>query len=231
MSLASNKLPREKAERLLVSLVNAKFDGVADVTRLRTQTGPYWPDLWGWIDDEPGKGETRALEIVKKIRWYLQQFWKSTDPYERDWYIQRIRDYHHRHLILPETKGYREALGTAPTADEARGAHFVLDLAIEQALDKPPRKTPFSESLYFLQQLKDKARFCQNEACTAPYFIGKKNQPYHQPSCADGARRQYKSAWWANHPEANERRRQKRRQEREQRKEIENAKRSHRKNH
>ncbi len=221
-------LQADKAKQLLRSLVNAKFDTDKDVARARAQTKQYWPDLWGWIDDLPGEGETRGLAILDKIQRYLQRFWTSKDPYEQDWLIHRIREYHYLHLIQPKTASYREALAAAPTADEARGTGFILNMAIEQALDETPRPTPFAESLYFLQQIADKAKVCQNKACPNPYFIAAKaSQPTCQPTCGDTSRRTYKSNWWKTHPEAAERRREKRR---ERRKEIERAKRSDRKN-
>jgi hypothetical protein len=243
LRLARKKLlPQpDKAAQLLVSLVNAKFDTDADVVRARAQTKQYWPDLWGWIDDLPGEGERRALRILDKIQRYLQRFWTSKDPYEQDWLIHRIRDYHSRHLIQPKTKSQREELDALLTVDDTipvatikerldavRHAVSILSVAIEQALDETPRRTPFAESLYFLQLNSDKAKVCRNKACPEPYFIAakKKQQDCLLRTCANDLRRAYKKEWWSTHPEAAKRRREKRQ---ESRKEIERAKRNDRK--
>jgi hypothetical protein len=214
-----------KALQMLVSLVNAKFDADGS-RRLRAQTERYWPDLWGWIDDEPGKGEMRALAILQKIQGYLQKFWKSSDPYERAWLVHRVRDYHARHLLQPKTKSQREEFNAASTVDAARHAAFLLNLAIEVALDEPPPRTPFQESLYLLERTEKQARFCRNVLCTMPYFIAtKKGQEFCKPTCANSRRRESKRLWWATHPEAREKRKQRR-----QKGALKHAKRNHPKN-
>jgi hypothetical protein len=195
----------KKAERLVVSLVNAKFPDEtgddASITRLRAQTEKYWQDLWGWEDEAEGQGRERALEMLRKIRWYLRQFWTSPDLHTRDWYLHRAREYHHHHLIQPQTIEARQELEAASTADEAREKSSHLNIQVQRALDAPPRRTPFEESLFHLQRIADRVRYCPNPECRGtPYFIlSKKGQKYCSEPCALPAQRESKRKWWSAH--------------------------------
>jgi hypothetical protein len=197
----------EAAERLLTSLVNADMPNPhlphADVkqqTRLRAQTKKYWPDLWKRRGNEPKEITTeRAIEILRKVRWYLQQFWKTQDPHARDWYIHRAREWYWRARVHGDNnvQMFREEEGTATTVDDARNASSWLNISIEMAPDVPPERTPFEESLFHLQTIAEKTRFCPNLKCQAPYFIAtKKGQKFCSPECARPTLLASKRRYW-----------------------------------
>jgi len=199
----------QKATQFLESLLNARIPhagdpaGFAMIRRLRSQTESYWPDLWGWVADEQGRGEDRALHILQKIQWYLQQFWTTQDPHARDWYIHRIREYYHHHQIQPKTEWRRNELAAATSADDARAAASWLNIDLERELDTPPARTPFEESLFYLQRIGDRVRYCQNPTCDPGrnpackrYFIRiKKGQKYCCRWCSVEMDRKTKRDW------------------------------------
>jgi len=173
----------DKSLEMLESLANApvleEASGMEFVTRLRTVTKDYWPDLWGRPGDTEAQSIDRALGLLRKIRWYLRQAWSSRDPHARDWYLQRARTWHFRHLIQPRTKDQRDAVAAAITADDARALRRELDLTIDSALDEPPARTGFSEALGRLERVGHRLRYCPADGCQQPYFIAnRKGQEY-----------------------------------------------------
>jgi hypothetical protein len=174
----------EGAERLLTSLANADLELK---TRLRAQTQKYWADLWERAGESPEQTEERAVAILRRVRRYLRDFWVTQDPHARDWYIHRAREWYwaSRIQLDPDVNRRREGLDTAATADAARSASAWLNKTITLALDKAPDRTPFEESLFHLQSIAGKARYCPNPQCQAPYFIAsKKGQKFCTPECA-----------------------------------------------
>ena len=192
---------RSEGAAALPALETDAGEAEALITRLRAQTEKYWPDLWGWADEAEELGRGRALSILRKIRFYLQQFWALPDLYTRDWYLHRARHYHHSHLIQPQLIEARQEFEAASTADDARTKSTWLNIQTENALDAPPRRTPFEESLFHLQRIADKVRFCPNPECRGiPYFIAsKKGQKYCSKSCALPTQRASKRKWWSTH--------------------------------
>jgi hypothetical protein len=173
------------AERLLVSLANADFDLP---TRLRAQTQKYWPDLWEQVPGSQTDVQDRALGILHKIRYYLQQFWEAQDPHAKDWYIYRAREWFwlsRLHQLKPDVNLWRKEFDTAETAERVRAASSWLNIWAQDALDKAPERTAFEESLFHLQRIAGKTRRCPNPTCQAPYFIAvKKGQKFCSPECA-----------------------------------------------
>jgi len=200
-------------ESLLVGLVNTPLDQ-ARVRRLQTITKENWPDLWGWPDDESEvRGVDRALELLKKIRTYLQQAWTSRDPDARDWFLLRARTWHYLHLIQPKTKEQRQALEAAVkpdvTGDQAIALRRELDWVIDNALDQPPPRTGFSEMLTHFQHIAHKLRYCPADGCQQPYFIAnRKGQEYcGAPECVNYGQRKAKKKWWRENRQAAKKRR------------------------
>lgn len=175
----------EAAERLVTSLANADLELK---TRLRAQTQRYWPDLWDRVGDTAEKAEERAVNILRRVRKYLQDFWETQDPHAREWYIYRAREWYwlsRVHQLDPAVQSLRDELDTAETADAARSASSWLNITIDFALDKAPYRTPFEESLFHLQSIAGKTRRCPNSKCQSPYFIAsKKGQKFCSPGCA-----------------------------------------------
>jgi hypothetical protein len=191
----------DRAERLVTSLANADLPDSQPATnrdsallrRLRAQTQKYWPDLWEL-------GNECAVEILRKVRQYLQAFWKTQDPHDRDWYLYRARESYWLSRVdqlNPNVTRLRQEFDKAATADEAREASSWLNINIGWALDKAPARTPFEESLFHLQGIAGKTRFCPNPQCQAPYFIAtKKGQKFCSPGCARPTLLQSKRNYW-----------------------------------
>lgn len=65
-----------------------------------------------------------------------------------------------------------------------------------------PPPTPFEQALSYLVKAGDRARYCANPECPAPYFfVKRKNQRYCSEICAAPAQRELKRKWWAKHGE------------------------------
>jgi hypothetical protein len=202
------RLSVEAAERLLTSLANAEIpnpelpDAPAKLqTRLCAQTQKYWPELWQpWKEEVQEITTNRAISILHKVRSYLQEFWKSQDPYARDWYIHRAREWYWKARIQATDHNMamlREEEANANTADDARNASSWLNIALDMALDIPPKRTAFEQSLFHLQTIADKTRFCPNPQCQAPYFIAsKKGQKFCSPECARPTLLASKRRYW-----------------------------------
>ena len=65
-----------------------------------------------------------------------------------------------------------------------------------------PPPTPFELALSHLVKAGDRARYCANPECPAPYFfVTRKNQRYCSEICAAPAQRELNRKWWAEHGE------------------------------
>ena len=150
---------------------------------LKQRTLKYWPELWQPIPGEHKRQidvETRAWEIILRMRKYLRLFWRASEDKKaraRDWFIHRAREYHHRLRILPELLNVDE-----------RARAIVRDAK----LDEVPAPSHIEEALYHLQRraLEDgsRPRICDTEDCERPYFLPttSKGQTY----CAECRRTQ-----------------------------------------
>ena len=198
----------EAAERLLTSLVNAEMPDdrrTSDTqsklrARLRAQTQRYWPDLWQPHGEESDDVTAeRATEILRKVRTYLQAFWQTQDPYGRDWYVHRAREWYWKARVQqdPNVVMAREEVAKATSADEARNASAWLNITFDVVLDHPPWRTAFEDSLFHLQGIAGKTRFCPNPKCQAPYFIAlKKGQKFCSTECARPTLLASKRRYW-----------------------------------
>lgn len=150
---------------------------------LKQQTIKHWPELWQPQPGEANRGidiETRAWEIIRTLRRYLQHFWRASEDKKaraQDWHIHRAREYHQRLRILPELLKV-----------DAR----VLATVRDAKLDEPPTPSNIEEALYHLQQRATKAgrrpRICDAENCERPYFLP--TSPKGQTYCPECQRSQ-----------------------------------------
>jgi hypothetical protein len=196
------------AEALLTSLVNADMPDdspsfVPEVTlqtKLRAQTQKYWPDLWERHGEETEEHTAkRATEILARVRRYLRSFWKTQDPYERDWHIHRAREWYWRARVQHDPNVARswDRWASATSAQDARNEAGLLNIVTEMVLDQPPRRTAFESSLFHLQSVASKTRFCPNSQCHAPYFIAvKKGQKFCSSECARPTLLASKRRYW-----------------------------------
>jgi hypothetical protein len=139
--------------------------------RLREETEKHWPELWQPIENQNTAGETRAWEILLKMRTYLRKFWRADNDRERDWYIHRAREYHYGRRILPDLLKLDEA---------------IRHTAAEGLLDEPPERNPIEKALYELQKRAVKPKYaprvCPNE-CEQRYFLSNEKGQKYCPDC------------------------------------------------
>jgi hypothetical protein len=172
--------------------------------RARRMTRNYWPDLW--------RNEPQALMLLRMEQRYLQEFWRTQDPHARDWYMHRARELFYRHQIQSRVGSLQAELNAASTADEARRLASRINSVMESSLDQPPLRTPFEESLFYLQKLAEWVRICQNPQCKhMPYFIAEdKRRKYCCEECGWLADKKAKRESRERHPEWEEKRRSER---------------------
>jgi hypothetical protein len=198
-----DQIPKGELERLMHYLVNLSFpeegktepipaeEAVVFTRRLRARTDRYWPELWRPADEnEPmEKIEERAEFVVRKMRGYLQRFWREPDQHARDWYIHRAREYYQRVFVLPQTSAIRQGAENALTTDEVRNALYRVNVESENLMDEPPVKNPIEKALYGLQEraliASRRPLYCLNPNCAKPYFLSeKKGTKFCSPECA-----------------------------------------------
>jgi hypothetical protein len=118
------------------------------------------------------------------LRIMLRGLWSEPDLRQREWRVFAIRN----HLY-----------------NLAQDPHSVKDpLAIfhPAKLFRIPPPTAFEQALLHFIKNTDKARYCANPECPAPYFfIKRKNQRYCSEICAAPAQRELKRKWWAENGE------------------------------
>jgi hypothetical protein len=56
-----------------------------------------WPELW--------EDESRALDMLRELRYLLHSFWKATNSDAQDWYINQVRAYYARFAIQRKHRG------------------------------------------------------------------------------------------------------------------------------
>jgi len=62
------------------------------------------------------------------------------------------------------------------------------------------RRTLFEQALLHLVREANRARYCQNPDCPAPYFFAaRRSQKYCSDICALPAQREFKGRWWVEH--------------------------------
>lgn len=116
---------------------------------------------------------------------FLRNIWILPDPRQKEWSAYAL------HFVL-HSLGRPAFLSSEifdALCDPARAHHF-------------PPPTPFERAINYLVKIADRARYCGNPECDAPYFIAKrKNQRYCSEKCAGHGQRELKRSWWAEHGE------------------------------
>ena len=198
-----DQIPIGELERVLLYIVNLKFpyelwpEGIPEseqesfFRRLRERTSKYWPGLW--VAANQGESAEQINErvqwVVRKMRTYLQRFWREPDPRARDWYIQRAREFYQKLFALPKTSSVRDEAENARSMDELRNALYRVNIEAENLLDEPPLGNPIEDALYALQQRalipSRRPLFCPNPRCAKPYFLSeKKGKKFCSTECA-----------------------------------------------
>lgn len=70
-------------------------------------------------------------------------------------------------------------------------------LAAPGVFDHVAPPSPFEQSLLYLLKAVDRARYCGNPDCVAPYFLAKRrSQKYCSDACSQPAQKEFKKQWW-----------------------------------
>jgi hypothetical protein len=167
-----NRLKPELPDKL-VSPVGRGWspeDVKEQTNNLQSITKDYWPELWASAD---------PWYVVGTLQKYLRLFWRASEDKrtaDRDWYLQRTRQYCRELDMVPELQRVEEGIPRI-------AKHKWL-------LDQPPNPTAIDMALRHLQKRASKdgsrPRICETEDCNRPYFLptASKGQTYC-PECKD----------------------------------------------
>jgi hypothetical protein len=68
------------------------------------------------------------------------------------------------------------------------------------SLPEPPEPVPCESAFDYLLAHHNRALYCQNPVCPAPFFFAKRHtQRYCCEKCAQGGQKESKRRWWADH--------------------------------
>jgi hypothetical protein len=200
----------EKLEQFLLALANLSDD----LLELKAEPNPVErrfaafipaPSHRSWCFDQVQFEEDAELKtafpasiqdkIIEKIgmrlwqlpslREFVRRVWTLQDPRRRDWAVDAFRYW--LYTLQRDKSLEGEFLNINPDSNW---------------FPQIPPPTPFEQALLYLVKYADKACYCRNPECPAPYFFTKrKNQRYCSESCAAPAQRDMKRKWWAEHGE------------------------------
>lgn len=178
-------------ERFLVELANLRKD-LGAINRFIERYARFIPPFdQSWLVEfsaeeggplEPHVGSYMWVFMLKHM---LCSLWNEPDLRQKEWGVFALRYilYRYEHdtfvnenpfkILLDPTKSYRI-----------------------------PPASPFEKAVTHLVKSADRARYCANPECPAPYFFAKRrNQRYCSEICAAPAQRELKRKWWAEHGE------------------------------
>lgn len=193
------KIGPRQLERFLVELANLKVD-VDAARRFRERFAAFIPGHDPeWIADLLDKPKAVGLREqidrlphmtveemgenawVATLKLMLGDLWTEPDYRQKEWRVF----------------AFRYAL--YKWGDNSLRKDSLFDPA-ERFRVPPP--TPFELALSYLLKAGDRAHYCANTECPAPYFfVTRKNQRYCSEICAAPAQRELKRKWWAEHGE------------------------------
>ena len=194
------QIPRRRAERFLEELANLRSDILA-IRRLNDRHPEILRGRAWWI---PGQFEARegtspvlgeVLEQIDDLLWTaemvqvrdaLRATWRESDLRRRDWLAFRLRD----QLMARADPRFVRAIG-------------VISGPVVDSIGQLPAPSPFEQAIMYLLKSADRARYCANPDCTAPYFLAKRrSQKYCSDACSKPAQREFKRRWWDEHRES-----------------------------
>jgi hypothetical protein len=197
------KISTRQLERFLVELANLKA-GVDAARRLRERFAAFIPGHDPeWVADLLDKPRAVGLreqidripnmtveEIgenawVGTLKLMLGDLWTEPDYRQKEWGVF----------------AFRYALYKWGD-NSLRGDNLFKILYEPEKRFRVPPPTPFELALAHFLKAGDRARYCANPECPAPYFfVTRKNQRYCSEICAGPAQRELKRKWWAEHGE------------------------------
>jgi len=196
------KFSSRQLERFLVELANLQVDIFA-ARRFRERFAAFIPPhdeewLEGLLEgNEEIAGQISkvsnffSVEEIGESAWVvtlkrmLADLWTEPDARQKEWGVF----------------AFRYALYKWGDNTLAGNNLFKILYEPEKRFRVPP-PTPFEQALSHLVKAGDRARYCANPECPAPYFfVTRKNQRYCSEICAAPAQRELKRKWWAEHGE------------------------------
>lgn len=178
----------------LAEIANLSDDPVA-TSRLNARFPDIVPGRAWWVDqqkkaiEEMHQAKLADDEIIKdlhlkhllEIRDTLRLIWAEPDLRKREWLVFRLRD----ELMARADPGLAHAGGG------------IMGISLLKRLPPP---TAFEQALIVLFKSADRARYCNNPDCPAPYFFARRRtQKYCSDACALPAQREFKRKWWKEH--------------------------------
>ncbi len=145
------------------------------------------------------------------VRTALRRVWHEKDTRQRDWYLCRLRDEHHRMIVRAENLDLLsltdidainrlrqlDRTSRARKDDPSQRMYFFERMAGADLYEGVPRVCPFEAAVYWLQNNQRLMVYCEGPECAAPYFLrAEKGQTYCSTECANIARRAAKLKWW-----------------------------------
>lgn len=191
------RVPPAKAELFLRELTNLA-DGLPATRRLKARFPDLVPGRAWWVDQQQKALEEMydvklaGDEFDEELHWKhllqirdgLRLIWVEPDLRRREWLVFRLRD----HVMGREDPRFIEAVG--PISSDSPFKHL-------------PPPSSFEQATMYLFKWADRARYCGNPDCPAPYFfVQRRSQKYCSEACALPAQREFKRRWWAEHGEA-----------------------------
>lgn len=185
-----------------MELANLKVD-LDSIRRFRERFASFIPPHDpGWLAKLVAKKEGLAntlselpsnisLKEIEDSGWIvtlmqmMHNLWIEPDPRQKEWGLFAFRYALYKY------------------EDETLTSNSLFGILLDPAKSfRIPPPTPFEQALSYLVKVGDKARYCANPECPAPYFfVQRKNQRYCSEICAAPAQRELKRKWWAEHGE------------------------------
>ena len=195
------KVAPKQLERFLVELANLQMD-IDAVKRFRERFAAFVPPHdEEWLASILEKDLVVAVQIhkfpditpeemgesawVSTLKLMLRDLWTEPDSRQKEWGVF----------------AFRYAL--YKWGDHSLKGDDLFKILYDPAKRfRVPPPTPFELALSYLVKAGDRARYCANPECPAPYFfVTRKNQRYCSEICAAPAQRELKRKWWAEHGE------------------------------
>lgn len=189
-------------EKFLIEMANLQGN-LDSIRRFRERFANFIPPHDpGWVEKLVANNESLAndlanlpsnvsLEEIENGAWIttlmliLRNLWTEPDARQREWGFFAFRYALYKY------------------ENDALTGEGLFGILIDPAKSfRVPPPMPFEQALSYLVKVGDKARYCANPECPAPYFfVQRRNQRYCSEICAAPAQRELKRQWWAEHGE------------------------------
>lgn len=168
-----------------------------------------FPEIFDELHRDFARAGTEGYFLLSLIGLteHIQRAWKEQDLRAREWTIYELRKLWQRFNLSALQAGQRREPLTHSTlvsqiaAESKTGQSEMISKAEQYAFwgwwpEPPPPLTAFEQLMVRFQRMLEKARYCANPECPAPYFFAqRRGQKYHH-DCAWYGRREAKRRYW-----------------------------------